>query len=132
MPFLHCQTNQAATAALATQGLQTAEKGASNAVQQSAETMRTYIKTVGDVAKTVIPMVATGGLSGASMSKAGAAANLAGKIDEKESASGAGTSTGNQEAVLKSIIGGISKPEEKAETQKEEEPEEEPELAPAK
>jgi hypothetical protein len=123
-------SNQAATAALATQGLQTAEKGASNAVQQSGENMRAYIKMVGDVAKEVIPLVATGGLSGASMSKAGAISNLAGKIDEKKSTSADGNGTGNQEAVLKSITGGVSKPAE--ETEKKEEVEEEPELEPAK
>ena len=99
----------AATAALAGQGLEIASKGAGEAAEQASENYRTYVETVGEVAKEVIPLVATKGLSAASVSKVGAAANLAGKIDEKESSSPDGDGTGNQQAVLSSLLGGVTK-----------------------
>jgi hypothetical protein len=118
-------SNQAATAALAGQSLETASKGAGEAAQQASENYRTAIKTIGDVAKTVIPLVATGGLSAGSISKAGAAVNLASKLDQKKSASADGNGTGNQESALESMIGVVTKSAEKTDTEKQEEAEEE-------
>ncbi|HEY5731202.1 MAG TPA: LysM peptidoglycan-binding domain-containing protein [Anaerolineales bacterium] len=100
-------SGQAATIALAGQGMDTASKGASHALEQTNENVRTYISTMGDVAKEVIPLVATKGLSGASVSKAGAAANLADKID-REGGDESDGKDGNKKAVLSSLIGGIS------------------------
>lgn len=102
-------SNQAATAALAGQGLEIASKGAGEAAEQASKNYQTTISTLGEVAKEVIPLVATKGLSAGSISKVGAAANLASKIDEKESSSPDGDGTGNQEAVLSSLLGGVSK-----------------------
>ena len=102
-------SNQAATAALAGQSLETASKGAGEAAEQASENYQTTIKTLGEVAKEVIPLVATKGLSAASISKVGAAANLAGKLDEKESTSPDGNGTGNQETVLSSLLGVATK-----------------------